>query len=474
MDRTALNRQIGRRLWWLKEARQESQRYRYLAAKTLRTRQRPAADLPNVLVVSLDSVGAGHLGCYGYERPTSPHIDRLAQGGVLFENVRTQANWTKPALASLHTSLYPSVHRTDSEGETGDRVDASARLKANVLDARFRTAAQDFHDAGYATAGISDGGYSHSFFGFARGFDYYENRGGKFKSSAYRLLRWVLGQPRRPFFAWIHAWDAHFPYMDRPPYNRMFVDQRSNLVLSAGTRRAINGGHLQIGKSDQEFLKGLFDGAINYLDKQVGALLRELEQLDLLANTFVVITADHGEAFLEHAFVEHTECLYDEVLRVPMIVSGPGLGGGKRIRAQARSLDIMPTLLDLCGLSSGAEVQGVSLLPWIHGVRSDDLLAVSETERGGGQIALCDGRFKLIVGKSDDRMEIYDLESDPGEKQNLADRRPDLRGIMKGQLASWESQTRACAQRFGQEALEQSVELNAEVVGRLTDLGYLE
>jgi arylsulfatase A-like enzyme len=474
MDSTGIKRTLRRHLWWVKEARYEGQRYKFLADKTFHRRTRAAHDKPNVLVVSLDSVGAAHLGCYGYGRSTSPNIDRLAEKGIVFENVRTQANWTKPALASLLTSLYPSVHRTDSQGETGDRVDDSARQKANVLDNRFRTAAQDFHEAGYATAGVSDGGYTHSFFGFARGFDYYENRGGGLKPCTYRLLRWILQRPEAPFFAWIHAWDAHFPYMDRPPYNRMFVNHRSNLVLNSATRHEINKGQRLVANAELEFQKGLFDGAINYLDKQVGSLLHELERLDLLANTIVVITADHGEAFMEHQLVEHTECLYDEVLRVPLIFLGPGLKGGRRIRTQARSIDIMPTVLDMCGLTPKVEIQGVSLMPWITGQRSDDLLAASETERGGGQIALCDGRFKAIVKRSDDRMEIYDLEQDPGEKLDLASARADLRGIMEGQLVSWECQAKGCAQRYWQEATEQSVELNAEVVGRLTDLGYLE
>jgi len=474
MNNGAIKREVLRRLWWVKEARHERQRFGFIAEKAFGRRARPALRTPNVLIVSMDSVGAAHLSCYGYCRPTSPNIDRLAEKGIVFENVRTQANWTKPALASLLTSLYPSVHRTDSQGETGDSVDDLARQKANVLDARFRTAAQDFHDAGYATAGISDGGYTHSFFGFARGFDYYENAGGGLKSCTYRLLRWILTRPDAPFFAWIHAWDAHFPYMDRPPYNRMFVSRRSDFVLNSTTRHEINKGKRKIDAAEIEFQKGLFDGAINYVDKQIGALVHELGGLGLLANTLLVITADHGEAFMEHNLVEHTECLYDEVLRVPLIFIGPELKGGKRIQAQARSIDVIPTLLDLCGLSSKSEIQGVSLAPAIHGESTNSLLAASETERGGGQVAICDGRFKLIVRKSDRRIELYDLECDPRETVNLSTARPELRGIVEAQLASWERQTKACAQRYWQEAMEQSVELDAEVVGRLTDLGYLE
>ena len=469
-----IKREIRRRLWWVKEAQYERQRYRFLADRALNRRVRAAHDARNVLVVSLDSVGAAHLGCYGYGHSTSPNIDRLAEKGIVFENVRTQANWTKPALASLLTSLYPSVHRADSQGETGDSVDDSARHTANVLDDRFRTAAQDFHDAGYATAGVSDGGYTHSFFGFSRGFDYYENRGGGLKSCMYRLLRWILQHPEAPFFGWIHAWDAHFPYMDRPPYNQMFVKHRSNLILNSATRHEINEGRRKVDTADLEFQRGLFDGAISYLDEQIGTLVRELDRMDLLANTLLVITADHGEAFMEHQLVEHTECLYDEVLRVPLIFYSPGLTGSQRVREQARSIDIVPTLLDLCGLRPKSEIQGVSLVPWFNGDASESLLAASETERGGRQVALCDGRFKLIVRQSDLRTELYDLERDPGEVENLAVSRPDLRGVVEAQMKSWESQTVACAERYWKGSSEQNVELNAEVVRRLTDLGYLE
>jgi arylsulfatase A-like enzyme len=207
----------------------------------------------------------------------------------------------------------------------------------------------------------------------------------------------------------------------------------------------------------------------------IGGLVRELERLNLAENTFLVITADHGEAFMEHGYVEHTGCLHNEVLRVPLILSGPGLPRGRRLGSQVRSLDVMPTLLDLCGLAPKAEIQGVSLLPWITGDEGPDLMAASETERGGGQVALTDGRYKVIRKNAENRLQLYDLGSDSGEKNDLADSCPNIRKAMESQLAAWEKEVAACAERYwSDDSAAEAMEMQAEVVARLRDLGYVE
>lgn len=464
---------VRRHLWWLKEGKQELERWKFLARQA-RNDWRPAkGNRPNVLLLSVDSMAAGHLACYGYHCPTSPTMDRLAQSGILFENVIAQTNWTKPALASMLTSLYPSVHKTDSRGEAGDRTDVQPRQQANVLDDRFRTLAQEFKDGGYVTAGISNGGYAHSFFGFDRGFDFYSNQGGGLKSCAYQFLTWVLRNPGAPFFGFIHCWDAHFPYLDRAPYNQRFVKRRSKIVLDADTRSKINNREMALTDEEREFLKGLFDGAINYVDHQIAGIVQELKRLGLDRNTILVITADHGEAFMEHGVVEHTACLYNEVLRIPLILSGPGLSRGKRIPAQVRSIDIMPTLLDLCGVTPTSEIQGASLLPWITDARRDHLAAGSETQRTGGQKAYSDGHHK-IIRKHAHQVEVYDLVADPEEKYNIATANPRLCSAMEAQLRAWEHNSSELAARYWSDnGEEQSTEMAPEVVERLRDLGYI-
>lgn len=469
-----LRSKLRRQLWWLREIKPELERRKFLSQKRQNGWKPSSENRPNIILLSVDSMAARHLGCYGYGRKTSPVMDRLAASGVLFENVIAQTNWTKPSLASLHTSLYPSVHKTDSRGETGDRVDEQARNRANILDARFRTMAQEFKDGGYVTAGISNGGYTHSFFGFSKGFDYYENEGGGMKSCSYRMLQWLLNNSGVPFFAWIHAWDIHFPYMDRPPYNRMFTSKRAEIVLDAATRYRVNQGERRLAPAELGFLEGMYDGAIKYVDDLIEQFVKELECLGLLDNTILAITADHGEAFLEHGFVEHTECLYGEVLQVPLILIGRGMEAGHRISPQVRLIDVMPTLLEFAGLSPQADIQGVSLLPWVSGVVRNDLVAASETERGGGQVAISDGRYKLIHHRVDGRNELYDLSADPKEKRDVSRSDPENLAKMHDLLDSWEREAKFRAAQYWSDGAAENAEMSVEVVGRLKDLGYLE
>jgi arylsulfatase A-like enzyme len=473
MRSNGLHARLRRHVWWLKELAPAVEHYKFLLRSI--GFQAARSKRPNAILLSVDSMACKHLSCYGYRRSTSPNMDRIARSGVLFEHVIAQSNWTKPALASILTSLNPSVHKTDAQGETGDQIDVEIRKRAHVLDDRFRTMAEEFRQAGYATAAFSNGGYAHSFFGFGRGFDVYDNQAGGLKSCTYRLLQWICQNRVAPFMAWIHAWDAHFPYMDRPPYNRKFAKRRSRIVLDASIRHQINSGERILSAKELEFLRGLYDGAISYVDELIGVLVRELERLNLAESTFLVITADHGEAFMEHGYVEHTSCLHSEVLRVPLILLGPKLQRGQRIRSQVRSIDIMPTLLDLCGLTPGAEIQGVSLLPWITGNVSTHLLAASETERGGGQIALTDGRYKVIRRNTDNRMQIYDLVRDPEEKNDIAATCPKVRVAMESQLARWQSEATACADRYWSEDVAGKIrEMKGEVMERLRNLGYVE
>jgi arylsulfatase A-like enzyme len=474
MYNASLNSRLRPHLWWLPELKASVEHSKFLCRRSW-SANRTYEGRPNVIFLSVDSMACKHLGCYGYHRATSPNMDKLAETGVLFENVIAQSNWTKPALASIVTGLYPSVHKTDAQGETGDRVNVEVRNCAHVLDERFRTMAQEFQDGGYATAGFSNGGYAHSFFGFGRGFDVYENQAGGLKSSSYRLLQWTLGGLGKSFMAWIHAWDAHFPYMDRPPYNRKFVERRAPIRLDASIRHAINSGTRTITELEREFLCGLYDGAINYVDALIGNFVEELRNLKLLDNTFLVISADHGEAFMEHGYVEHTACLHSEVVRVPLIVVGPGLPQGRRVRSQVRSIDIMPTVLDLCGLYPKEKIQGVSLLPWITAHANGDLVSGSETERGGGQTALSDGRLKIIRKSTDKSFQVYDVLADVHEKNDISESYPDIREAMKSKLAAWENEVAFCAGQYWSESSSaEPLEMREEVVDRLKALGYVE
>ena len=219
----------------------------------------------------------------------------------------------------------------------------------------------------------------------------------------------------------------------------------------------------------------MYDGTINLVDDQIPFLCRELERLGLTKVTFLAVTGDHGEAFCEHSIVEHTECGYNEVLMVPLILTGPGLPTHTRVPSQVRTIDIMPTLLDVCEVTPPFNIQGVSLVPWIFGRRQDHLFAVTESERRGGLRAIQNGHHKLIQRIAEARVELYNLTTDSSELNDLSQSEPVLRSQLEEALASWAYQSRKIAPRFWfRSTIAETREVSAEVVDRLRDLGYLE
>jgi arylsulfatase A-like enzyme len=211
------------------------------------------------------------------------------------------------------------------------------------------------------------------------------------------------------------------------------------------------------------------------VDDLIGLIVRELERLGLSNNTVLVITADHGEAFMEHGYIEHTACLHNEVIRVPLILSGPKLPRARRIPSQVRSIDIMPTLLDLCGLVPKAEVEGISLLPQIANADNRDLVAASETERGGGQTAVTDGRYKMIRKNAEERAQLYEVIQDPDEQCDIANTHPSILSAMESQFSSWKQEVTSCADRYWRgQTPGPALEMEGDLIGRLRNLGYLE
>lgn len=332
---------------------------------------RPVPDGPNVLLISVDTLRADHVGAYGYARRTSPHIDRLAAEGVLFENHISSTSWTLPAHAALFTSLPDSVHGcTDTD---------------RPLAAGITTLAERFAAAGYDTAGFFAGPYLHPAFGLGRGFDHYENctsyaaalddaPAGRWAMDVEVMrrshrditnpnvlagfTRW-LHQPRRgKFFVFLHLWDVHFDFIPPPPYDTMF---------DPGYEGSVTGEDFFFDTSinpdmparDLEHLIALYDGEIAWTDEHVGRIIAELEAVGQLDDTVIAVTSDHGTAFFEHGQKGHRNSLFDELIRVPLVIRYPPvLTGGTRVAPQTRAIDVGPTLLELAGLPAPSTLPG--------------------------------------------------------------------------------------------------------------------
>ena len=390
---------------------------------------------PHVLLISIDTLRPDHLSCYGYEHETSPHIDRLAGEGVLFENHISSSSWTLPAHTALFTSLPDFVH-----GVTDSR--------STALAPAFTTLAERFQRAGWQTAGFFSGPYLHPSFGLAQGFDSYENctgyaedfEGREVEDWAFdrelmldshrdvtgeRVLEsvttWLEQREAGPFFAFVHLWDPHFDFVPPAPWDEHFDPEYSGEVDGRDFYYDNDRYGPSIAPRDLQHVLALYDGEIRWTDSIVGRLLDRLEAMGLAPDTVVALTSDHGTEFFEHEWKSHRSSLFDELVRIPLVLRVPGqLPAGARVQAQTRAIDLGPTLLELAGLEGPDDVLGESLLRLV------------DKGRGSGRDALCelDGdwvrlrclrtkRGKLVHDLERHSFQLFDLKSDPGERRPI-------------------------------------------------------
>jgi arylsulfatase A-like enzyme len=392
---------------------------------------RPSAEAPapqrsNVLLVTIDSLRADHLGFYGYARNTTPNIDRLAAGGALFEVGIAQAPWTLPSLASLHTSQMPAeVGAIHNDGRLADFAVTAAEL---------------FRDAGYATAAFTAGAYTEPSRGFDQGFDVYENLDNKHDAADLNrlALAWLDRSGKRPFFLWVHYFDVHADYAAPTPWNGLFdgTPPAPEVARIGHLMRVVNGNEA-LGQGDLDRIKTSYDREIAYTDAMLGELWKGLGQRGLTAGTALAVGADHGEGFMEHGLLLHTLSVYDEFVRVPLVLRLPGrVPAGRRVAAQVRNLDVLPTLLDLARIPPPPGARGTSLLPLLRGEKGaepgpapmhTDTSSHEQHYAKMGEVrpdlfdtffAVRTGAAKLVYSVKQDRYRLFDLRSDPGERSD--------------------------------------------------------
>ena len=373
-------------------------------------------DPPNVLIVMIDALRGDRLGVNGYPLPTTPTIDSLASEGINFRRAFAHSTWTKPSIATLFTSVYPGQHGLDQVA-----VEGREGLQAQILDSRWVTLAERFAAAGYRTGAVINQVHIHSRFGFQQGFESFDSRRGTIAPRLNRLmLDWLRGlEPEAPFFAYLHYLDVHWPYTHRIKGRGGALGPTEMSVEPPRSGRAVVhdwGAQLDL-PADLEALEARYDQEVAFADWQLGKLLAGLEELGRLDDTIVVVTADHGEGFLEHGLLLHGYAPYEEVIHIPLVFRLPA-----RLRGPVTSsevpvglIDVMPTLLDLAGLEREPQAQGQSLAPLIRGGSMRPRLIFAETAVAS---AARDERYKLLEF-SDGRQELYDLETDPGEQTPL-------------------------------------------------------
>lgn len=392
----------------------------------------------NLLLITLDTTRADHLGCYGAGPEATPNLDRVARAGVRFARATTCSPITLPAHCTIMTGVYPFAHQVRRNG-------------FERLGDEWTTLAELLKQAGYVTEAVVASAVLADRFGLAQGFDRYHNvptQGGGNVAAAElpadrvceRALAALRALPRRGFFLWTHFYDPHHPYVSRrgaaPDSPAAYAEE------------------------------------IAFMDLQVGRLLAELRTLGLEKNTLLVIVGDHGEGLGEHGESEHGYFVYETTLRVPLLLRGPRpLRAGSVVAERVRTVDLTPTILDLLGRPAPAFTHGQSLRPLLAGRAGappppayGEAMAPQEVFALSPLRALVEGDWKYVAAP---RPELYDLAADPGEVRNLAEAEPARADSLRGQLADLLQQTPPPA-----EAPEQ-VQLSPAEVARLRSLGYL-
>jgi arylsulfatase A-like enzyme len=417
---------------------------RWAEARAMEELPTAAAGAPNIVLIILDTVRAASLSLYGYEKETSPELERWARRGVVFDNAISAAPWTLPSHATLFTGQLPPDHSADWQ---------------TPLDERWPTLAEALRNRGYRTGGfVANLIYATWEHGLTRGFDHYEDYPFSFgmllrhtvpgrKLTDARRLREILGNDEvigrkpaaqlghdflswlgrdstRPFFAFLNYYDAHDPYLPPQDYYRKFAGRYREHLLSPLRR----GGPFirRLSAEDLRLEVAAYDGAIAYLDAELGKLFLELESRGILDRTLVIVTSDHGEEFGEHDAFFHGHTLYRQTLHVPLMLLGlPGLPAGRRIPQTASLRDLPATVMGLLQLPDSFPGNSLSRF-WTGGVAAADS-ALSYTSKGiripawlpsSGQDmrSLTTDSLHYIQGKQE---MLFQWRNDPAERSNL-------------------------------------------------------
>ncbi len=392
----------------------------------------------NIVLITLDTVRADHLHCYGYAKIKTPNIDALAKSGVLFEKAVAQAPLTLPSHASMFTGTNPNVHHVRDTG--GFILQPSSATMATIV-----------RKHGWNTAAFIGAVVFKRAFGFDQGFSEYDDRmpGGSGGEAPMRnagvtvdhALTWLNAQsdqPAKPFFVWLHFYDAHQPYIP-PPAEFM-----------------------------RQYPGDTYDAEIAYMDQQLGRFLSAVRKKSPAQNTLLVVLSDHGESLGDHGEYQHGIFLYDSTLRIAWLMAGPGIPAGVRVLQQARTIDLLPTVLDLLGSHASSVVQGTSLVPAFTGKPVATEYSYEETMYPKfimNWAALRGIHADAWMYVRAPKPELYDLKTDPAELHNIIDAHPK-------EYRELDAQLKLLIGNNGTEKVV-SQQMDEQTMAKLRSLGYL-
>ncbi len=448
-------------------------------------------DAPSLLLISIDTLRADHLGFLGYDRPTSPFLDQLASQSTVFTDTVATASYTLPTHASLFTGLFPPHHLAI---DSVDRVDAE----------RTPTISRLLSDAGFHTAGFTGGGFMSVGYGFAAGFDRFISidpvvglrrvtpetgefpAGKRFAGRPFSAEglgdaeRWITLQGSRSWMAFIHTFGVH--EYDPPREDELLFARPHDLPEDFDAHECLARSDALTsppGEAERARLVDLYDATIHAVDRCLGDFITRLDAKGLLEHTIVVVTADHGEEFFEHGHFRHHGTLYQDLVHVPLLIRMPDAARGLRIDEPVSQVDILPTLLELLGQPVPEGLDGRSLADFVRGGHpaTAPTPLFSHIERVlHARTSLRDGPLKIVHSDTSDvraepasvEWEVFDLQHDPDETRNLAGERPAEFDAMRQRLDAVEESLRAGNTR------RSPADLSDELRDQLIELGYVE
>jgi len=418
-----------------------------------------AGGRPNILLVLIDTIRADHMGCYGHHRPTTPHLDSLAEAGTRYARMMSGSPWTLPSMTTTFTGITERQHRARLRERTFYGVDPALPFMPLLLE-----------EEGYRTAAFFNVIYMSEHFGFHRGFDHFDCEGVEVLwnsrtagETVDALLAWLDGREGgRPFFAALHLFDPHATYNPPSPYDTVWADPgyEGRFDSTWGVRSDMddaNSGAVVVDSAGVRNLINLYDGEIAYTDSQLGRLLGELRRRGLGEETLVIVMGDHGEEFADHGKFAHGHTLHAELLQVPLILAGAGVEPGVVDTSLVGNIDVLPTVMAAAGSSAPEGSPGRDLLSPYDGPPR----TMFASGLGGSRQA-CARRLdrKVVWHVEADSAYAYDLAADPAEMSPL----PPDSGLLAEAMDYW-----ATPPRGNPEAVPWT---NA-VEDQLRDLGYI-
>ena len=429
-----------------------------------------------IILISLDTLRADHLGCYGYYPNTSPSIDTFAAENILFENAVVQAPNTLPSHMSIMTSLYPSFHKVTNS--------------SFPLDEDLLTLAELLKAGGYQTVAFTDGGYVSGSFGFNQGFDIYDDHGGGIENILPKAIQWLDTNRSEPFFLFLHCYDIHSPYNPPPPYNSMFHDfsYPSGLVPSNRNLSSAYMRKLWLTDEDVQHFIAFYDGGIRYTDENIGRFLSYLKNSGLYDDSLIIITSDHGEEFNEHGSFLHWQIYFRPNLHVPLIIHIPSFKKTPvKITNLVRSIDLLPTILDSAELPAHQGAQGKSLLPLVRqrkGFINIFVRAITALFKKGPKVSfaeqqpsrhlhyrsiITDDGYQLIGAPYSQQIKLFNLKKDPLARNNIYKDNKDKAEKLLSQLN--ETYSRQQDQETARPSLDDRIREQLQVLGYIEQAG---